>query len=368
LAFNEEIEEKTQDARFLFPVLIAQFAETVVDLEQLSQNDTPGALSRAIDDFNAAPGATTAQSVVDASNDLDSALAGLADEDVFADVFFGTSVSEPGKLGGAGFFMGLRLIAGGQANITETDRAVLTAYQEGLLFVASNGAQGVAHPELFDANGALVDPNNDFDSSATAAGLAIAEAGVGISRQFQFFGGPLAAGVSFKVQRIRTFEDAQRVVDNRLNTDSNRESEGNVNFDLGLAKAFGKHWRAGLAVKDVIPRNYATSQDSVVRLRPRARLGVAYQRANLQIALDGDLTRNEPIGGQRPTQEIAVGAEWTLASLASLRAGYRFDAQSNRDDVLSVGAGTVWKRLAIDLAYAQGNDTRSAALQFGVVF
>lgn len=368
LAFNEEIEERTEDSRFLFPLIITQIAESIITLEELSQNDTSGKLSRAVQDYNMTPNAQNAQAVVDASNDLDGAFADLENEDLFADVYLGVAVSEPGDLRGAGFFMGTRLLAGGATTVSPADRATLDAYQEGLLFVASNGAQGVAHPELFDANGDLIDPGNDYDSSASAAGLAITEAGVAVSHQFQFLGGPIAAGFSFKVQRIDTFEDTQRVVDNRIDTERNSESEGNINFDLGFVKPIGKHWRAAIAVKDIIAHDYATSQGTAIRLRPRARLGVAYQKGRMQLAADTDVTKNEPLGSESATQEAALGAEWTFAPLGKLRAGYRYDFQGKRNEVMSIGAGTVWKRLAVDFAYAQGSNTRAAALQFGIVF
>ena len=216
LAFNEEIEERTQDSRFLFPLLIPQAAESAITIEELSQDDPTGAMTRAVNDFNAISDATTAQAVVDVASNLDTALAELDGEDLFADGYFGLAISEPGKFQGAGFFMGARLLAGGQPTVSEADRAILAAYQEGLTFIASDGAQGAPHPELFDANGALMDPGNDFDSTVSAAGAIIAEAGVAMSRQVHVFGQALAAGFSFKVQRIDTFEDTERIVDDRI--------------------------------------------------------------------------------------------------------------------------------------------------------
>ena len=368
LAFNEEIEERTQDSRFLFPLLIPQAAESAITIEELSQDDPTGAMTRAVNDFNAISDATTAQAVVDVASNLDTALAELDGEDLFADGYFGLAISEPGKFQGAGFFMGARLLAGGQPTVSEADRAILAAYQEGLTFIASDGAQGAPHPELFDANGALMDPGNDFDSTVSAAGAIIAEAGVAMSRQVHVFGQALAAGFSFKVQRIDTFEDTERIVDDRIDPQNNSDYYGAVNFDVGFVKAIGERWRVGLAVKDIIPHNYSTSLDSTIRLRPRARLGAAYQTGGLQIAADVDLTQNEPLSSEGPTQELAIGAEWAFSSPVKMRAGYRYDMQGNRDGIVSLGVGTLWKRLAVDIAYAGGSDAKAAALQFGVAF
>ena len=368
LAFNEEIEEKTQDSRFLFPMLVPQVAESAITIEQLSQDDPSQAITRAVSNFNATPDPMSAQAVIDVAASLDATLADIDGKDIFADVYFGLGISEPGKFQGAGYFMGTRLLAGGRSTVTAADRAALAAYQEGLTFIASGGAQGVAHPELFDANGALIDPGNDFDSSVGAAGAIITEAGVAMSRQIHLFGRPIAAGFSFKVQRVDTFEDVERVVDDRLDAEESSETDWNVNFDVGFVKEIGERWRVGLAIKDIIPNNHVTSLGTTIRLRPRPRIGTAYQAGRLQIAADVDLISNEPLGSERPTQEVAFGAEWAFGSPVKIRAGYRHDIQGNRDGIVSFGAGTVWKRLAVDLAYAGGSDARAAALQFGIVF
>lgn len=368
LAFNEEVEERTQDSRFLFPLIIPQIAEAAIDLELLAGDDPSQSISRAIRDFNALPDAMTAQAVVDVTANLDATLADLDGEDVFADIYIGLALSEPGKLLGAGFFMGVRLLAGGQSTVTAADRAVLGAYQEGLSFVASGGAQGAAHPELFDASGALIDPGNALNSTVNAAGIAITEIGVAMSRQIHLFGQPIAAGISFKVMGIDTFEDVERVVGDRVDVEQNSETDANVNFDVGLAKEFGERWRVGLAVKDIIPHNYETSLGTVIRFRPRPRIGVAYQAGRLQIAADADLVENQPLGSEQPTQEAAVGAEWAFGRPVKLRAGYRHNFQGNRHGIVSAGVGTLWKRLAIDLAYAQSRDARAAAVQFGIAF
>ena len=144
----------------------------------------------------------TAQAVVDSSEALDSYLSDLDGEDLRADVYFGMGLTEPGKFQGAGFFLGGRLLGGGGSDITEADRAVLAAYQEGLTFIATNGADGEQRPELFDTNGELIDPVDSLTSSASAIGAAIIEVGVAMSTQFQLFGGPIAAGISFKALEV----------------------------------------------------------------------------------------------------------------------------------------------------------------------
>jgi hypothetical protein len=368
LAFNDEIEERTQDSRFLIPILSPQVAQSLLTVEKIARNDSAQSISLAVQNFNTAPDPLTAQAVIDTTAGLDAALADIDGQHVFADIFFGFAVSEPGKFHGAGFFMGSRLLAGGRSSITAEDRALLVAYQDGVAFIASNGAQGVEHPELFDGNGALLDPVSDFDSSISASGVLITEAAVAMSKQFQVFGRPLAASLTFKVQRIDTYDDVTRVVDGRVDTDRNADFHGNVNFDAGVATDVGQHWRFGLAIKDIIPHNYDTAGTATIRLRPRVRLGAAFHTGRLLLAIDADVVENVPLGAEDPTQDLALGAEWSFGRPFKLRAGYRYDILRHRDPIASVGVGTVWKRLAIDTAYAVGTDARAAALQFGIVF
>lgn len=368
LAFNDEFEEKTQDGRFLLPILVPEFSESVLDIEEISREAVPAALADAVADYNALPGEQTARAVADASEQLDSYLAALDGEELRADLYIGMGLSEPGKFQGAGFFLGARVLAGGSSTVSATDRETLAAYREGLSFIASGGQEGVAHPELFDANGTLANPNNGLDSSATATGVAITEVGVAMSRQFQLFGTEIAAGVSFKVLDVEAFEDTERIVDDRIGVQQNDEPETHINFDIGIAVPFRERWRFGLAVKDVIPHNYKTSLGTIVRLRPRPRVGIAYQSGVLQLAADVDPLTNKSLGNEPETQDAALGAEWVLSETLKLRAGYRHDILGNRDAILSAGLGTRWKRMIFDAAYAQGGDARAAAFQFGIAF
>lgn len=367
LAFNTEIEERTQDSRFYLPLLIPQLSESAITIEDLSRDDPGQSISRAIADFNANPDAVSAQSVVNATSSLDASLADLDGEDLFADAYIGMGGGEAGLFKGAGFFFGARGLAGGQSTVTAADRSLLAAYQEGLTFIATNGTQGIAHPELFDANGALIDPDDAFDSTVSASGAVVKEAGVAMSRQIQLLGRPIGAGITIKVQTVNTFEDVERIVDDRISVDQNSDFDTSLNFDIGFATEYGEHLRVGLAVKDVIPRNYRTSQSTIVRFRPRARIGAAYQLDRLQLSGDIDITRNEPIGNEEPTQEIAIGAEWGFEAF-KLRAGFRQDFLGNRDGIVSAGVGTSWDRLVFDVAVAASGDAKSAAMQFGIAF
>ena len=368
LAFYDEIEENTHDSRFLFPLLVPQLTDSVADLNAIASSDPDEVFDLLVSNFNADPSAVNAQAVAAHSADLEGRLAQLANQSLLADYYAGLAIIQPSRKEGGGFFIGTRLVAGGLLGISPADLALLDDYEQGLNFVATGGAQGVAHPELFDANGALIDPSSQLDSTVAASGVGIIEMGVAMSKELTFRERPVALGTSLKFMRIDTFEDVERVIDRRINSNNNDDEHLTLNADFGAAVELSPYFRLGLGIKDLIPRDLNTGLGTTIKLRPRVRFGSAYQRGRLQLALDVDLKRNEPLGTEPPSQEVALGAEFALFNSLRLRAGYRHDLESFREDIVSIGLGAKWKRFLIDVAYADGDDTRAAAVQFGYAF
>lgn len=368
LAFYSEHEENTQDSRFLFPLIVPQLSDSMIDVEGFTDGDPDEALTGVIDQFNADPSAANAEAVVAVTRGTENDLSRLAGRDLTADVYVGIAGIQPSKRQGGGFFLGARIIGGGASDITEADLSLLRAYQEGLTFIATDGAEGTQRPELFEEDGTLRDPNQDFDSTLEGSGAAIYELGVAMSNEVHLGKHPLAIGMNLKVMRIDTFEDVQRVIDGSLGISENQGSHLTLNADAGVAKEFGSRLRLGLAIKDLVPREFDTALDNPIKLRPRPRLGAAYQLESVQIGLDVDLARNRPLATEPATQEAAIGAEWVAVPKLKVRAGVRHDLRGERDSILSVGLGTSWRRLQFDVAYADGGDTSAAALQFGYAF
>ena len=117
LAFNEEIEERTQDGRIMLPILVPELSDSAIDLEEISRDDVPLSVSDSVAAFNATMNVDTAQAVVATTGNLDAYLSDLDEEDLLADVYFGMGLTEPGKFQGAGFFLGGRLLGGGNRTL-----------------------------------------------------------------------------------------------------------------------------------------------------------------------------------------------------------------------------------------------------------
>ena len=367
LALYDEFEEDTLDSRFLFPLIVPQASDSGIELGELAADDTDLRLTQAVNDFNANPSAINAQAVVNITAEVQNAFIDLSKQDLLADIYIGLALSEPSKRQGGGFFLGSRIVGGGSSDVTTEDLTLLEDYQVGLAFVASAGAQGVAHPELFDANGNLLDPNANLNSSAEGRGAVITELGVAMSNEFKPWGKPIALGMTFKAMRIDAFEEVERIIEGGLGSAENETRHLTLNMDVGAAVTWGEHLRIGLAVKDVLPKNFETGLSNEIRLRARPRLGLAYKLSALSVAFDFDLEKTEPLGAESPSQTAALGSEWAVLPFARLRAGIKHDIEGSRGTVVSFGTGLTWKRFLFDLAYADG-DQRAAAFQFGYAF
>ena len=369
LSFHDDYEENTVSGRIIVPVIATRLSESLFDIEDYADSNDDRALRNAINAFNAAPNSQSATQVVQTAGDMRSILNNIDDRPLDGDVYFGLAISEPSKDEGGAFFLGIRALAGGRLNITDDDRALLGSYIDGLTFVASNGQQGSLRPEIFDGNGNLIDNTDNLSSSYRARGVTIVEMGVTFAKQVSLFSYPVAIGISPKLWIVETYTSAGNIRDGISDGDGeNDKTEFSENLDIGLATTWGKNWQFGVVIKDVLTQRYSTALNETITIRPKARIGGAFIQPSYQFAIDIDLNRTDPFSTRQTSQDIALGAEWQWVPRLFLRAGYRYDIQSVRAAELSVGMGYQWRRLLVDLAYAEGSDSRAASLQLGYAF
>lgn len=364
----DDFKERKKQSRLFFPIIAVEVTEATRDFYRLQDDDFDAALPDAVDRFNADPSVENAQLVADLAGDFEDVLVDIGNEDMTMDAYLALSIGVPDRRQGGGFFIRSRLVGGGLVSTNDQDLNLLGDYVEALTFITSNGAEGEPHPELFDVAGDLLDPINDITSSVRAIGALITEVGLSASREFQFWGWPVALGAAPKLVYASAFEYVERVTAGSLRAGSNRESERNLNLDLGMVTEIGDHYRLALAVKDVYPKDYATGLNSEVRIRPRSRLGLSYYNTRVQLAMDVDLLENEPAGVEQPLQELGLGAHWQALPYLQLRGGYRVDLLGHREGILSGGFGLRFTGALVDLAYAKGSDTEAVALQVGIAF
>ncbi len=365
LAQHNYDEDSGRHGRFYFPLTTVQVATSVEDIQDIDDDDLTNRLTNSIEQFNAAPNGTNAAAIVNNSSELLFALDDLRQDSLFVDAFTGLSISEPGDGQGGAFYWGARVVGDGDlAGIDEADLNLLGDYVEGLDFIASGGQRGAPHPELFNDDGTLIDPRDQLVSQTRAAGALINELGLSAAKRFNFWGQPVAFGITPKLQLIKTYDATYDVGDDDLETGRDDTFEQTHNFDLGVATEIGR-WNVGLSVKDLISRAVSTPLGREVAIDTKTRLGVGYLGNRFKIGLDYDLTPIAPVASGLEVQELAIGGEWRVIRSIFLRAGYRQDLLGTREDTLSYGLGFYWRRFAMDLSVADGNDLLGFSLQLG---
>lgn len=363
-AFHEGHEERTQDGSHSFHSVlsISDGARTTVDMVS---DDLESRLSDAIDNLNANLTEETAREGLEAAWDLNAAIRKLDGKSINADAYVGYSISIPADLEGGTFFVGSRAIGRGVSDIRPEDYDLLDDYIEVLKFIESGSSDGVDHPELRDGDGNLLNPGLRMQSSGSGVTVLLSELGVSAAKQYPLWGQQVSLGIAPKVVHLRLFHEYWRAVNGEFENVGEDETDLYFNLDVGAAVTLAEVWRVGLAIKDVRSKSVSTESGRRVRLKPHARLGVAYIGNSWSAGLDADLDKTKDIQDIDQRQDVSLGIEYRTSFGMALRTGYRHDLAGSVDDQLSAGIGWEIARLRLDLTYAQGSDSQGAALHIG---
>lgn len=225
---------------------------------------------------------------------------------------------------------------------------------------------GVPQPLFNTASQAVID-FNDFNSasSATAVGVAIAEVGVALSRQYTLTnGGLLSAGVTPKSVDVTTYEYTANT-ESFDSADIQDFKAADSGFDLDIGAVYKTSadapWQFGAVAKNLIGGSYQTITGRKIDVDMQLRAGVARMTKRTTLAVDLDLTENTGTTGTDATQFLAFGAEYDLKFL-QLRAGYRANlAGGDVADVMTAGLGLG----PVDLTAVVSDNTLGAYLNLG---
>jgi len=368
LAFHNQYEEDTRDGRVILPNLVARADNVAEEIVDAADSELDTRLEQAVAAYNQNPFSETAAEVASVSREMESLLIDLANENVQGDTFVGFSISEPSLMEGGAFYFGVRAMAFADSQIPEADLAFIDSYISALEAVANGSDVSTIPAELFDADGNLVDPSTQLTSTADLSAISISEWAVAMAKQVDFFGQQLALGLTPKIQRVDVFRETTNFDDDELNFSDSQQIYVNLNADIGLAFQFFDAFRVGLAVKDVVPEEFETSNGLLLKLEPRPRMGLAYVNDWVTVGLDMDLAENEPLASEGKRKDLAFGLELSPFRSVDLRFGYQQDMTGLRDDTLSAGIAYQFKRIFTELSYAQSDVSTGVAFQFGWVF
>ncbi len=368
IALHDGREEDGRDNRLRLSVLM-QGAGPVDALLDFYEDELDVIVTDAVEAFNAEPGATSAEAVLSAIEDLDTIADELGEAPVVFDGHAGFAISLPGDREGGTFFISNRLVAVESAIVTAEDQAILEEYEQAMLFIASGGTEGSPGENVFE-DGELLDPKDLLSSSSRVSAVAITEFGVALAREFELGGYAVAFGVTPKVQRLIVYNQEIDFSDEVIELDytENADSIVRANLDLGVSAQVGEIYQLGLAVKDLVPDDHRLETGGDFSFRPAARLGGAMVTERYTVALDIDLLTRGSFMGEPESREIALGGAYRPASWVELRGGYRTDLEGDLPDALSLGAGLQAGRFVTDLAASFGDDFTGVALDLGWAF
>lgn len=390
LGFHNKDEDDSRDGRFYMPMILVQASESVETAAEAYDDDLEDNLSSAVNLYNQGQAQAAAEEVSNVATDLRTTLNDLTASDISLDGFVGMSISEPSLFEGGALYVGARFLAAGSSTVTDADIALLDRYIEAMDSVAAGAdpaAINATYPDIFDADGNLIDTTTNLTSSADVGALAIGEWGVALGKSWDLSNHKIAVGVTPKLMRVDAFrdsvdftseEDAEAEADDDSFSDT-RTTYTSFNMDLGISAQVYDHFIVSFVGKDLFEKSFETEGDPdpitgapteglPVKLSPRYRMGLAYVNNALSIGIDYDLEESKPMTRELGTQELGIGAEYVLFNSLALRAGYKTDQGESGASAGSFGIGWQLSRFVVDIAYTSGDESRAGALQLGWAF
>lgn len=386
LAFNGRDENLARDGRFAFPHLALEVSDTSRIAFDALEDELDNRLRSAINRYNNSPSSENTAQVAQSAADLAEVLNQLANQDLTLDSFFGLSVSEPSKSSGGAFVFGVRTLGAASTSVTPEDQQLLADYIEAMALLGAGVPPELIDQRIVDENGRLRDPIDDLTSKGSVGALFVAEWGVSFAKQFEVYNQQLALGLTPKIMRVDAFRDTvdlstgnTSINDPNAHISDTRKTHLSVNLDAGASLLIARRVRLGLAIKDVLPKEFATRPRRdletgeffptlSITYKPRARAGIAYLGDQFTLGLDYDLRESTPLADEAPRQDLALGLELRPLNWLSLRAGYRQDQLDLGRDLTSAGLGLRWRRLLLDLGYATGEGLEAGSLQISWAF
>lgn len=287
--------------------------------------------------------------------------------------FAGTIIAAPGNSFGLGLYGAARADLGAHFNYDGNDSTTLQGHASTADSINAAATSCSATPSSCGTFVNTIDSTGDTNidnlaSTFLVRGAAMEEAGISLASRFEVLGN-VDIGVTPKYVKVQTFDYALNAQSTDVDMKMGRKDHSNFNFDIGVSKAFGEDYKAGLVIKNVLPQEYKTILGNTIETSAQARAGVSHHTSWSTLGLDMDLTRNKGAAGgfDKESQFIGLGGEADWGVL-KLRAGYRHDMTGNYGGLPSLGLGLAVFGFHLDAAVAKSSDEMTASVQLAYVF
>lgn len=360
-------DKNEDDFAWEIPIVTVRLQDEQNLRNDLSQLQTDGnnlttsstAFQTAYNNFNAAGGQTAANltalqnsagAVGTALGSFNTSLKTINQKSVAGNALVGTLMSFPSKKYAVSLYYDVRAEVGGMFNYATADQTSLNNLSNNLIAcgnATTANAQTVCGAALGNGTGTIGANGqvNGLTSQLLVRGVKARDIGIAMARQFDLFGG-MDIGVVPKMTKFSTYDFAIAAQNNpKLTLNQGQKDFSAFNLDMGAAKIFktagGDDIKAGLAVRDLLSKNFVTVLGNTISVKPHATLGVSYVTKLTTTGLDLDVTANQPmIGGLiKPSQFLRIGTEFDAWGWMQIRLGYRHDLKGNYVGLPSLGLG-----------------------------
>ena len=222
-------------------------------------------------------------------------------------------------------------------------------------------------------------------------GLFATELGLSFAKDFQVFERKVSIGIKPKIVELTsfTFRESLLTVDAGLDTINKDDVETDIGtfatVDFGAAADVTESIRLGLSVRNLITDDFAVDLgaingvplEAILNFDTEARIGAAYHNDFVTVAVDFDLTENEPLlanpaFNKLTTQYLAVGAEFNAFDFMQLRVGAAKNLASGisdgaKDVAYTAGLG-FWLGFNLDIAATFNDNEVGGFIQTGFRF
>ena len=214
------------------------------------------------------------------------------------------------------------------------------------------------------------------------SGVLATEFAVSFAKDFELFERRVSIGVKPKIVDLQTFSFSESILTvstglDNVTTQDDKVDIGNFpTVDLGLAMDLSENWLLGLNIRNLVTDQFEVGAQTL-NFDTEAKIGVAYHNNWVTVAMDYDLTENQPLlpgegfSGLK-TQNVNIGAEFSAGDYVHLRVGAAQNLAGNistgaKDTQYTVGIG-FWLGFNLDVAVIVTENSAGGMLQTGFSF
>ena len=250
---------------------------------------------------------------------------------------------------------------------------------ESFSMAVSVRADAIAGGTVTDISANVTDENFNI---LNVSGVMATEFAVSFARDFELFERRVSIGIKPKVVDLQAFSFRESILTvdaglDNVTTQDDKVDLGNFpTFDVGLAMDLSENWLLGLNITNLLTDQFEVGAQTL-NFDTAVKIGVAYHNNWMTVAMDYDLTENQPLlpgddfDGLK-TRNVNIGAEFSAGDYVHLRVGAAQNLAGNistgaKDTQYTVGIG-FWLGFNLDIAAIVTENSAGGMLQTGFSF